>query len=62
VNPTIVEMGQIVLAGFSFHGAPFAQSGGWTEENEIGRLGNRFAAYFTSHHDRCLRLPVAGAS
>jgi hypothetical protein len=31
-----------ILAGLSFFGDPFAQSAGWTEENEIGRLWTRF--------------------
>ena len=45
MKPRIVERGQIMLAGLSFYGDPFAESGGWTEENEIGRLWNRFMAY-----------------
>jgi predicted transcriptional regulator YdeE len=49
MEPTIVERDQILLAGFSFFGDPFAASGGWTEENEIGRLWNRFGVY-TAHH------------
>jgi predicted transcriptional regulator YdeE len=48
MEPTIVERDQIMLAGFSFFGDPFAISGGWTEENEIGRLWNRFVAYMAS--------------
>ena len=31
-----------IVAGLSFYGNPFAQSAGWTEENEIGRLWGRF--------------------
>lgn len=52
MQPTIVEKNQIVLVGFSFFGDPFATSGGWTEENEIGRLWDRFVAYVTRHNDR----------
>lgn len=52
MEPTIVERNQIMLVGFSFLGDPFAASGGWTEENEIGRLWNRFVAYVTHHGDR----------
>jgi AraC family transcriptional regulator len=33
---------RIILAGCSFYGDPFTSSAGWTEENEIGRLWNRF--------------------
>jgi len=52
MEPTIVEGNRIMLVGFSFFGDPFAASGGWTEENEIGRLWNRFVAYVTHHGDR----------
>ena len=52
MNPEIVERGRIILVGFSLFGDPFAESGGWTEENEIGRLWNRFTAYFIEHGDR----------
>jgi predicted transcriptional regulator YdeE len=50
MEPVIVEKGQILLAGMAFFGDPFAASGGWTEENEIGRLWQRFMAYL-QHHD-----------
>ncbi len=48
----IVESDRIVLVGFSFFGDPFAASGGWTEENEIGRLWSRFIAYIEQHGER----------
>ncbi len=47
----IVERGQIVLVGFTFFGDPFAASEGWTEENEIGRLWQRFMAYMAQRGD-----------
>jgi AraC family transcriptional regulator len=49
MKPTIVEKGQMILLGFSFFGDPFTASAGWTEENEIGRLWNRFMAYLTQY-------------
>ncbi len=52
MEPRIIKKGQITLVGFSFFGDPFAESGGWTEENEIGRLWNRFTIYLTDHRDR----------
>ena len=51
MEPKIVERGPMTLVGFSFFGDPFAESGGWTEENEIGRLWNRFMAYLAEHRD-----------
>jgi AraC family transcriptional regulator len=45
MEPTIVQRDQIILVGFSFFGDPFQFSEGWTEENEISRLWNRFMAY-----------------
>ncbi len=49
MEPTLVEKPQIILVGFSFFGDPFKFSGGWTEENEIGRLWKRFMGYWTQH-------------
>jgi predicted transcriptional regulator YdeE len=49
MEPRIVRREQIYLIGFSFFGDPFAASGGWTEENEIGRLWSRFLAYLERH-------------
>jgi predicted transcriptional regulator YdeE len=51
MEPKIVERGQMILVGLSFYGDPFAESGGWTEENEIGRLWNRFMAYVADQGD-----------
>lgn len=49
MKPTIVDRDRITLVGFGFYGDPFAASGGWTEENEIGRLWRRFMAYLDGH-------------
>jgi predicted transcriptional regulator YdeE len=49
MEPEIVPLGPLILAGFSFYGDPFAESSGWTEENEIGRLWSRFTAYLAHH-------------
>jgi AraC family transcriptional regulator len=45
VEPQLVDKDQISLVGLSFFGDPFKFSGGWSEENEIGRLWKRFMAY-----------------
>lgn len=52
MEPTIIEKGQIVLVGLSFFGDPFQISGEWTEENEIGRLWNRFMTYMENNGER----------
>jgi predicted transcriptional regulator YdeE len=45
VEPRIVNKERITLVGLSFFGDPFKEKGGWTEENEIGRLWKRFMSY-----------------
>jgi predicted transcriptional regulator YdeE len=45
VEPQLIDKDQIILVGLSFFGDPFKFSGGWTEENEIGRLWQRFMTY-----------------
>jgi AraC family transcriptional regulator len=52
MEPTIVELPQIVLLGYSFFGDPFKLSAGWTEENEIGRLWMRFMAFLAENGQR----------
>jgi predicted transcriptional regulator YdeE len=52
MKPKIVHRDQLLLVGFGFFGDPFAASGGWTEENEIGRLWNRFMTYLQHQGDR----------
>lgn len=50
MEPTaIIEQGTITLVGVGFFGDPFSTSGEWTEENEIGRLWQRFFAYLAAH-------------
>ena len=51
MEPKIVERDPMILVGFCFYGDPFAESAGWTEENEIGRLWNRFMTYTADHRD-----------
>jgi len=41
----IVEKPAMLLVGFDFFGDPFRSYGGWSEENEIGRLWVRWMAY-----------------
>ena len=52
MEPTIVSGKRMILLGFSFFGDPFGASGGWTEENEIGRLWTRFMTYLQANRDR----------
>ena len=52
MEPRIVEAQQMLLVGFSFFGDPFQVSGGWTEENEIGRTWKRFRSFLEEHPER----------
>lgn len=49
MEPAIVEAKQRILVGFSFFGDPFKLSGGWEEENEIGRTWKRFETFLGKH-------------
>jgi len=51
MEPKIIKLDQMMLVGLSFYGDPFAESSGWTDENEIGRLWDRFLAYMAAHGD-----------
>lgn len=52
MEPKIVETQRMLLLGFSFFGDPFQVSGGWTEENEIGRTWKRFMSFLEEHPQR----------
>lgn len=41
MQPTFLHLNQFTLLGLSFYGDPFAVSGDWDVENEIGRLWQR---------------------
>ncbi len=45
-EPRLVEAPQMTVVGLNFFGDPFETSAGWTEENEIGRLWNRFMDFY----------------
>jgi DNA gyrase inhibitor GyrI len=48
MKATIIEKPPLYLVGFDFFGDPFRSHGGWSEENEIGRLWSRWMAYLES--------------
>ena len=58
MEPKIISHPQLTLVGFSFYGDPFRLSPGWSEENEIGRLWQRFMAYAEQHREQVGTLVV----
>ncbi len=53
MDPTqITDRPRLLLAGFSFFGDPFAFSDGWSMDNEIGRLWQRFMAFLAAHEQQ----------
>jgi len=49
MEPILIDEGQLLLAGMSFYGDPFASSDPWSEENQIGRLWQRLIKFFEGH-------------
>ena len=49
MEPRIIQEDEIVLVGLDFFGDPFEVSAEWTEENEIGRLWNRFMDFYSKN-------------
>jgi len=60
VEPQLIDKDQIILVGLSFFGDPFKFSGGWTEENEIGRLWKRFMAYLQEAGEQIRHVTAGG--
>lgn len=50
-EPRLVDAPGMTVVGLNFYGDPFETSAGWTEENEIGRLWNRFIAFWEHRAD-----------
>lgn len=46
MEPRIIVLERQIIAGFGFFGDPFAAGSGWTEENEIGQLWQRFMRFW----------------
>ena len=49
--PKIISSKKIILAGMNFYGDPFKKASGWSEENEIGILWNRFKSFLKKYPD-----------
>ena len=58
MKPNIIQKQAIILAGFSFYGNPFETKDPWTEENEIGKLWQRFMAFMQENTLECDRSLV----
>jgi len=56
MKPRITHRERIVLAGFGFLGDPFAETGCWTEQNEMSRLWDRFFKYYSHRRHPSARL------
>ena len=46
MDPMIIKKETMMLAGFSFFGNPFETKDPWSENNEIGKLWQRFMDFF----------------
>ena len=51
MEPKIVNRGEVILAGMVFYGDPFTDAEGWSQENEIGKLWQRFNAVWDAKRD-----------
>jgi predicted transcriptional regulator YdeE len=49
MRPDFIQSPGMILAGFSFFGNPFHNAVGWSVENEIGRLWQRFIPFLQEH-------------
>ena len=56
MEPVIVNKEEIILVGVSFYGDPFDTHSGWDEENEIGRLWQRFMKYLENNGNGILHI------
>jgi AraC family transcriptional regulator len=50
MDAKIITADEWLVVGMSFYGDPFSNAAGWSEDNEIGRLCQRFMGFVTQHH------------
>jgi predicted transcriptional regulator YdeE len=55
MQPKFVKRDKMLLVGLGFYGDPFKISGAWSEENEIGRLWQRFMPFLAN---KCKSIPA----
>jgi len=60
MKPLIKEKKRIILAGMDFFGNPFEKAGGWSEQNEIGRLWHRFMSFYKKRKEEIKGLVSEG--
>jgi AraC family transcriptional regulator len=44
-EPRVVDKAEMIIAGMVFYGDPFKSEKGWSKENEIGKLWQRFIKF-----------------
>ena len=60
MKPLIKGKKRIILAGMDFFGNPFEKAGGWSEQNEIGRLWHRFMSFYKKRKEEIIGLVSEG--
>jgi predicted transcriptional regulator YdeE len=62
MDPQIIDLRSLTLAGFSFFGDPFDTSNVWQSENQIGRLWSRLMDYLQGGKDAVLGMIDPGVA
>ncbi len=60
--PRIIEQDSIILAGIDFYGYPYEEAGGWSSQNAIGELWDRFTRFCDMHEDGIKHQVAVSAS
>jgi len=56
MKPKITDKRKIILVGMDFYGNPYQEAGGWSTQNAIGQLWQRFNSFFTKKKDSIKHL------
>jgi predicted transcriptional regulator YdeE len=51
MDAKIITANEWLVVGMSFYGDPFSNAAGWSEDNEIGRLWQRFMSFVSQRHE-----------
>ena len=56
MKPAITDKRKIILVGVDFYGNPYQEAGGWSQQNAIGQLWNRFNNFYAKKKDSIKHL------
>jgi AraC family transcriptional regulator len=56
MKPRMTDKKKFILVGMDFYGNPYREAGGWSTQNDIGQLWQRFSNFYEKRKDSIRHL------